>query len=209
MTEKQTISIVDWFQTDKIDHLEAWTHLDKHGCWPEGFLPENIEFSGAWEIEIMGKMAQAFVEDRLHAQEIFKHGADCRLSIGRVICSDQHDYIRIQLNDQISGSMIFEGAMKLANYAKCITGLSSVDIRGMHIASRRVGKTSEHKTVEITFLRYMGCGPKARQKIVQDTIAKYEVDGWIGRVEDAFNHHHHVQTKADNSVYKVTFHRYV
>jgi len=205
---KTEIDIVDWFQPDKLDHLKAWQELCETGVWPKGFLPPGAKFPSLWEIRLEAKMARQHVKDQLRAREIAEHGADCKISIGRVHCSHGQDYVHIQLDDSNSGSLIFDGRMKLADYAKCTTGLSCVDIVGEHICSHNVGRTSEHKTIDIRFPND-GTHPSNHKKTVRDIIAGYEQDGWTGRDSDASNHHKYKSRDGDNTVYEIGFRRYV
>ncbi len=214
MTQSKEISIVDWFQPNKLNHLEAFDHLMRESTWPEGFITENIEFPSLWTVQLETKMARQFIADRLHAREIAEHGADCKISIGRVTCSDQPDYIQVRIDDSTSRSLIFEGRMKLADYAKCITGLSYVGIIGEYICSYNVGRTSEHKTIDIEFPAGTSTSPNCK-KVVRTIIAGYEVDGWSGCDNDAFNHHRSKGRPSSAArgfrvtVYEISFHRYV
>jgi len=57
--------ISDWFDTTNLDHLRAYKHLVDTGCWPEGFIPDDVEIPAGWIVGIMAKLANAFVEMKL------------------------------------------------------------------------------------------------------------------------------------------------
>jgi len=56
------MSIVEFFDPCNIDHLRAWHHLCKYGCWPAWFVPEGTTFDHVWQVSIAGKLANAYVE---------------------------------------------------------------------------------------------------------------------------------------------------
>ena len=58
-------SIVAWFDPYSIEHLEAYTHLTKKGCFPEGM---NLEFPLGWQVLMMSKLAQAWIDSRMGKQ---------------------------------------------------------------------------------------------------------------------------------------------
>jgi hypothetical protein len=59
------MSILEWFNIHDQDHVRAWHYLSRKGIWPEGFVPEEIEFSDNWHLLIMSKMADAWVSYNL------------------------------------------------------------------------------------------------------------------------------------------------
>ena len=61
------ISIVDWFDCSKREHLLAYKHLQETGTWEWGFLPENILFPVAWSVLITGKIADYFLNRELQS----------------------------------------------------------------------------------------------------------------------------------------------
>jgi len=56
------MDIVEFFNPYSVEHLKAYEHLSKHGKWPAGFLPENLEYSNVWQVGIVNKMANAWLE---------------------------------------------------------------------------------------------------------------------------------------------------
>ncbi len=62
-TPQNPISLYDWFDPYDHDHIRAYRQLENTGSWPEGFIPEEVEIptSGLWHIQIVAKMAQAWM----------------------------------------------------------------------------------------------------------------------------------------------------
>ena len=54
--------ITDWFDVKDIKHLKAFDYLQRIGMWPEGFMPDDIEFGPQWESRIRSRMADAYVQ---------------------------------------------------------------------------------------------------------------------------------------------------
>lgn len=59
------MNIVCWFNSNNIEHLKAYKHLQDTGCWPEDFLPEGIWFNPAWTIGLVAKIAKELIEERI------------------------------------------------------------------------------------------------------------------------------------------------
>ena len=57
------VDICDWFDVSNEEHLDAYRHLQRSGAWPEGFLPENVTQSPFWHMEILSKLANAYLND--------------------------------------------------------------------------------------------------------------------------------------------------
>lgn len=54
------MNIVEYFDEYNIDHLKAFTSIVEKGVWPEGFIPEGIEFPPQWQLSLISKMALAW-----------------------------------------------------------------------------------------------------------------------------------------------------
>jgi hypothetical protein len=67
-----TMTIVDYFDPYKLEHIQAYVCLHKTGKWPERFLPEDVELSSHWQVGISSKLAKAWVEDQLLANNIYE-----------------------------------------------------------------------------------------------------------------------------------------
>lgn len=56
------MSIIDYFNPFNIEHIEAYTHLLKTGQWPVDFWSDDIELPSGWQISIMNKLANVWVD---------------------------------------------------------------------------------------------------------------------------------------------------
>jgi hypothetical protein len=67
VVEKSTkIRIEEFFDPHNIEHLRAFRSLYRgDGKWPDGFLPENIDFGSCWQHEILIRMALCWVDEKL------------------------------------------------------------------------------------------------------------------------------------------------
>lgn len=55
-------SFCEWFDVNKIEHINAYVYLQKHGNWPEGFIPEHIFMEPVWQALLVFKLANAWVD---------------------------------------------------------------------------------------------------------------------------------------------------
>jgi hypothetical protein len=55
-------TFIDFFDPANIDHIIAYNHLQLHGTWPEGFIPDTVELDANWYLQLMIKMANYWVE---------------------------------------------------------------------------------------------------------------------------------------------------
>ena len=62
---KMTIFITDWFDVNDINHLTAYEHLDNHGTWPDSFIPDYVVMTRNWQLELLSKLASAWVRKML------------------------------------------------------------------------------------------------------------------------------------------------
>jgi|GEM_PF-3411962 hypothetical protein len=56
------MKISDFFNPQSLEHMMAYKHLQEKGFWPEGFIPERMEFEPAWQIILQGKMAEEYMK---------------------------------------------------------------------------------------------------------------------------------------------------
>jgi hypothetical protein len=56
------MTITEFFNPHNVDHMVAYDHVMATGRWPEGFIPEGTVFSSVWQVELLGKMAYAWIE---------------------------------------------------------------------------------------------------------------------------------------------------
>ena len=58
----------DWFDPKNKEHLKAYRHLQKHAAWPSGFIPLGVELSPMWQVLVVNKMAECFLEEKVPAK---------------------------------------------------------------------------------------------------------------------------------------------
>jgi len=63
--EDTIMNIIDWFDPDNIEHLQAYKHLMDTGFWPVGFLPEDVELRPAWSLTLFRILANKYMEEKL------------------------------------------------------------------------------------------------------------------------------------------------
>jgi hypothetical protein len=59
------MNIVEFFDPRSKVHLEAFKYISETGRWPEGFLPNAIEFPNLWQIALVSKIADCWIEQEL------------------------------------------------------------------------------------------------------------------------------------------------
>ena len=140
-----------------------------------------------------------------------------KISINKVGHLASQMYMKIALEDELSGVQVFEAKMQLRDFAQAITGLSHVDVKYELGNVELVGKMRMEKTILVKF-------PVQKHHMMSDevirvAISEYEVAGWVGCDADAKNYHNFVHSDKvpqavkdahkDISVYRVGYHRYV
>lgn len=131
-----------------------------------------------------------------------------KISIGKVSCSDQDDYMRIQITDDSSSIQVIEIEMSLLTFAMAITGSGYLDVDYKLSKTDNLGKKLEVKHAEIT-LGENDDWVEVDDQAIRKAIAKFEVDGWMGCDSDAKNWHNHVaRVGAPANTFRISFHRY-
>jgi hypothetical protein len=51
----------DFFDPYNKEHLIAYRHLQEEGCFPAGFVPDDVEIPLHWQILIANKMVNAWI----------------------------------------------------------------------------------------------------------------------------------------------------
>lgn len=59
------MKIYDWLDPRCDEHVRAYAQLKSTGMWPKGFLPKDVELTNLWQIDVMCKLADAYIEDVL------------------------------------------------------------------------------------------------------------------------------------------------
>jgi hypothetical protein len=55
-------NITDFFDPHNKDHIEAYKHLCKTGCWPESFYKPEMTFNASWHFELSMKLAGEYIK---------------------------------------------------------------------------------------------------------------------------------------------------
>lgn len=118
---------------------------------------------------------------------------------------DHEEDVRIELTDEIAACRAVEISIPLADFARCLVGSLYVACEFDFNDSGNVGKVYEHKTEAVPLPDF---GSHRRKGWAALAIRPFEVDGWIGYVKDAENHHQQFQ-KNGKWFASVTFHRWV
>ena len=58
-------SFCEWFDPNNINHIKAYSHLQKTGFWPTGFTPENIYIENGWQTILAFKIANMWIKYKL------------------------------------------------------------------------------------------------------------------------------------------------
>lgn len=120
-----------------------------------------------------------------------------KLSISRRTSSQRDPFSVLTIEDAVSNEEI-EVKIEAAQLAHALGGAAaqSCDITIHHLA--RIGKKYEHKT------EIVSCAWNATEEQKAAALAPFEVDGWMGTMDDLGNHH----KRAEDGC-RVTFHRWV
>lgn len=122
-----------------------------------------------------------------------------QLTISRVRGSA--DYVNIEFRDEKAGVLIAQAEVDISNFGEAITGLAHVSCQIKVNPSDKIGKTREHKTVEIETPDQLSYDTP----VLKDLLKPHEVDGWVGRIQDLQNMHKRIR----NNIYDVVFERWV
>jgi len=96
--------------------------------------------------------------------------------------------IHIKLEDESSGVQFIDISMTLENFALMLTNLGYIDCEFQLRGLDNVGKQREHKVEYIPMPK--GFWMPTKEDAIT-LIKPFEVDGWMGSVDDVLNHHNH------------------
>ena len=63
------MTIVEWFEPTNIEHIKAYKHLMDTGMWDKGFIPEDVEMTSQWNLMLMGKIVDHYVDEMLDGSQ--------------------------------------------------------------------------------------------------------------------------------------------
>ncbi len=78
------MKFTEFFDPLDIDHLTAYQHLQKNGTWPEGFIPQDIEFESNWLFTIQTKMADLWVGTNIFMHQMKPDKVDTIIKMDRL-----------------------------------------------------------------------------------------------------------------------------
>lgn len=64
--EKNKIS--EWFDPCNMEHLKAYSFLEDNGFWPDNFILKDLKMDADWQYLIRFKMAEAWLNYKLHGK---------------------------------------------------------------------------------------------------------------------------------------------
>jgi hypothetical protein len=59
------MKINKWFDPNNVEHIKAFKEFDKTGSWPKEFLPKDVKLDQFWIIDVLDKMAVAWMNYKL------------------------------------------------------------------------------------------------------------------------------------------------
>ena len=107
-----------------------------------------------------------------------------------------------QIVDKISGLVAFRIEMSIPEFGEMLSSPQNVPCIVKHFQSDNIGKKYEHKS---ELVPRPEIGVEDKDKVLEELLKPFEIDGWIGSRDDLTNHHNWV---SDNKS-KVTFVRWV
>ncbi len=120
-----------------------------------------------------------------------------QMSINRV--SSNPSFIRLEIEDDVSGTRFLQVGISLENFARMLTGSNYLDC-DFELHTQNVGRTRESKTEIVPLEDKYFATDEQRHK----ALAPFEVDGWKARSDDISNHHNYT----DKGI-RVVFTRFV
>jgi hypothetical protein len=64
------IDFVEYFNPHSKSHIQAYNTLLYTGSWPVDSIPNYVEFKPRWQHAITVKMADAWIEHKLHCNDM-------------------------------------------------------------------------------------------------------------------------------------------
>lgn len=128
-----------------------------------------------------------------------------KLAIVRPLGGDSGQ-INIHVEDDQAGVRFLEIVISLENFAKAITGQGGIDCNLKIRALSKVGLIREHKSMRVFVPDH---AYSDREEVAGGAVRKAESDGWIGRIDDAHNHHKIAERTDAGNYYNVVFIRHV
>jgi len=115
------------------------------------------------------------------------------------------DYIQIEFIDESSHTRFLRATMSYEDFTRALTGRGEIPCE-FSLTAGRVGFIHQHKSEQV----FIPDGEFAtRKERAAEAVKAIEMDGWIGRGEDALNQHRLTKRENQGAWYSVTFVRYI
>ena len=124
----------------------------------------------------------------------------------QISTQEDRDEVEMTFHDGAARVVAFRATMTRSAFAMALGRRGYIPCRLEVNQSGCVGMKHETKT-ERVFVPNGDSVP--RQTRALDAVKAYQEDGWVGRVENATNHHNMVQCAPEGETYRVIFDRYV
>ena len=115
------------------------------------------------------------------------------------------DYVQIEFIDELSHAHFLRVDMSYRDFARALAGHGEMPCE-FELRADKVGLVREHEQRDV-FLPDGECDTRRMRAL--EAVRSLELDGWVGRVDDALNHHRLVKRGDKGAWYAVLFTRYV
>lgn len=128
------------------------------------------------------------------------------VTISRVGNIAGQGFIEISIEDKKSGIEFVRARISYMEFTQAVTGLGSrpafLELRGLE----NVGNKYEYKSMAVFVPEH---DMQNQDAVTKKAVTEVEIDGWIGSVSDAQNHHKLASKTDDGAFYNVGFQRWV
>lgn len=115
------------------------------------------------------------------------------------------DYIQIEIEDGSSHARFLCATMSYRDFTAAVVGRAGQPCE-FELAAEQVGLIHQHKKEEV----FVPDGEWAtRKERAAEAVKALEIDGWVGRGDDALNQHRLAKRENQGAWYSVTFVRYI
>lgn len=127
-----------------------------------------------------------------------------KLTISRVTSNVEKDYIRLRMEDDLSGVTFLDAKMSLEDFAKALMGMGYTDCE-FELCPKHVGMKRESK-IELVPLDDPFFATDESRRLA---LEPFEVDGWRARQSDIKNNHNYARQGDGKYKVEVVFTRFV
>jgi len=132
------------------------------------------------------------------------------IHIGRVTSNVEDDFITVELKDSNSSTTFARAKISFSNFSKAITSQivdCEIDVLGLD----KIGKKLETKRIDVYFPKNYSSKTDPDDKIIENVLSEFEIDGWKGDKSYVKNHHNYIGEKSTelSDCYSMLFRRYI